>query len=137
MTALFVSDADHLPRLTSITVQSEAGVTADALRGVSLRPLYDALGSSDPFGRQVAGIGEVEPSARPESVYAVWAARYLSACTSGSRRPLVDVAEAHGVSRRVVLRMVHRARERGLLLGGSAGKLGGRLSDRAIELLHE
>jgi hypothetical protein len=62
-------------------------------------------------------------------------ADYLDVVASGSRRPVVDVAERRACNAERVRRELGRARACGLLLGAGRGKAGGTLSDEAVRLL--
>jgi hypothetical protein len=63
------------------------------------------------------------------------AADYLEVVGSGSRRPVVDLAERRSWDVERTRRALARARARGLLLSAGRGRVGGALSPRAQELL--
>ena len=62
-------------------------------------------------------------------------AEYLEVVGSGSRRPVVEVADRHGWDVERTRRALGRARARGLLLGAGRGRAGGALSGEAERLL--
>lgn len=73
---------------------------------------------------------------RPDRFYARLAAGYLRAWEHGSRRPVAELADQHGVPQPQMRDMLHEARERGLLTKGDPGKSGGALTAPARALLH-
>jgi hypothetical protein len=72
---------------------------------------------------------------RPEIFYAEMARAYVEELQAGSKRPIVDLAKRLRLDRSKVRDMIYAARRRGLLEGGSQGKKGGKLSDKAKRLL--
>ncbi len=62
-------------------------------------------------------------------------AEYLEVVASGSRRPVVDVADRRGWDIERTRRELGRARARGLLVGAGRGRAGGALSAEAERLL--
>ena len=76
---------------------------------------------------------------RPDSEYAMWAARYVSACRQDARRPIARLTKEHaGHSESMLRAIVNKARNRGLLTATpQKGVAGGRLTKRALQLLRE
>jgi hypothetical protein len=122
------------------------GVTADVLRLIKTQPLYDAIAQDGGFDAVLAWKG-IDPDGdflamrrpgrrgRDDTFYAAWAARYVAVCAT-TRRPYAVLVRDHpDHSERTIRDFVHKARSRGLLLGGSAGRSGGRLSAKAERLL--
>jgi hypothetical protein len=76
---------------------------------------------------------------RPDSEYAMWAARYVSACRQDARRPIARLTKEHAGHTESMLRAIlNKARNRGLLTATpQKGVAGGRLTKRALQLLRE
>ena len=76
---------------------------------------------------------------RPDSEYAMWAARYVSACRQDARRPIARLTKEHANHTESKLRAIlNKARNRGLLTATpQKGVAGGRLTKRALQLLQE
>ena len=76
---------------------------------------------------------------RPDSEYAMWAARYVSACRQDARRPIARLTKEHaGHSESMLRAILNKARNRGLLTATpQKGVAGGRLTKRALQLLQE
>jgi hypothetical protein len=62
-------------------------------------------------------------------------AEYLDLVASGSRRPVVEIAERQGWDIERTRRALGRARAQGLLVGAGRGRAGGALSPEAERLL--
>lgn len=73
--------------------------------------------------------GKRGPKPEPEEDLAELVAEYLEACKTSSR-PVVDVAEARGMTPGAVRGAMYRARKRGLLTRQTAGRAGGKLTKR-------
>ncbi len=76
---------------------------------------------------------------RPDWEYAMWAARYVSACRQDARRPIARLTKEHANHTESMLRAIlNKARNRGLLTATpQKGVAGGRLTKRALQLLRE
>ena len=76
---------------------------------------------------------------RPDWEYAMWAARYVSACRQDARRPIARLTKRHADHSESKLRAIlNKARNRGLLTATpQKGVAGGRLTKRALQLLRE
>ena len=71
----------------------------------------------------------------PEVELARLAARWVQKVQAGSRKPNAEIAAEDGMRTEQVRDRIHRAREKGLLSGGHAGRVDGGLTDRARRLL--
>jgi len=128
------------------------GITKDVLKGVSTTALYDAIGKDDEsaFSLVVHGFQPDEDLLairRPgrkghgDYYYALWAHRYVEACTT-TRQPFKELAAAHGYRESTLRNVVGEAVTRGLLVrgkkGGAApGSAGGRLTKKGEKVLVE
>ena len=107
-------------RIVAATDGSNDGLGAELLRdavvtgGVidAAEPLLEASGFQWPV--QLRAVRDVALSER-DSEIALTMVGYVTAVDGGSRKPVVEVAEALGLSARRVRGSIHEARERGLL----------------------
>jgi hypothetical protein len=121
------------------------GVTTSVLRGVSTTALYDALGK-DNASTFTLGLRQLDPDqdflntprpgrrGRGDLFYALWAERYVAKCAT-TRTPYPELAAEHHYEVRTIRDFVQVARRRGLLVVGSQGRAGGRLTPKAKKLL--
>ena len=79
--------------------------------------------------------GRRGPKGWPDEEYARLASDYLTACKSGSRSPVADVAKARGTTVSALRATLNRARKRGLLTSQKGGRAGGQLTPQAKALL--
>lgn len=122
------------------------GITTTVLRSIKTPALFEAIGRAEPAAFTLAlhgrhGDEDFLARRRPgrggrdDAFYAMWAARYLRKSETTSH-PYGPLAREHpGYSVRSIRDIVHSARQRGLLVGGSQGRAGGRLSPKAERLL--
>jgi hypothetical protein len=124
----------------------QGGITTAVLRSLSLTALHDAIGKVNASASFLTMHG-IDPDkafhaqrrpgrrGREDSFYALWAKRYLDRCAT-TRRPYAELAKEHkGYAERSIRDIVQTAKRRGLLVGGSQGRAGGRLSAKAERLL--
>lgn len=79
--------------------------------------------------------GRRGPKGWPDEDYARLASDYVTACKSGSRSPVADVAKYHGLKVTALRAALNRARKRGLLTRQTGGRAGGQLTARANAVL--
>jgi hypothetical protein len=123
------------------------GITGDVLRKVSFNALHDAIGKDNASAETLAHHG-LDPDqdflrvrrpgrrGRDDGFYAAWADRYVSKCMT-TRRPLPELAQEWHYKESTIRDFVEQARKRGLLVGGSPGRAGGVLSEKAEEILQK
>ncbi len=77
------------------------------------------------------------PGGRPngDEDYARWAQGYVQALVEAPRSPIAALAERTKRARSHVRNYIHEARVRGLLTESRAGKAGGQLTERAVQIL--
>jgi hypothetical protein len=100
--------------------------------------LFDALvGSVGVDPERKPRRGRRGPKGWPEVDYARLAADYVTACESGSRSPVADVAKVSGMTVSALRAALRRAQARGLLMRQTGGRAGGQLTPRAEALLRQ
>lgn len=72
---------------------------------------------------------------RGDYEYAALAAEYVDLCTAGDRSPVKTMAERHAFSRSQINNLISEARRRELLTREGAGRVGGSLTRKAMEVL--
>jgi hypothetical protein len=129
-------------------------ITANLLRSIRLGEIQDAaragvvrtagLLQSSPelaehWGRAFHDAPRPGRRGRDDRAYAEVAALYVKACSSGSRRPLADLAKRLGYSESRLRSILNAARSerRGLLTKAPRGRHGGELTPKALDLLQK
>jgi hypothetical protein len=117
-------------------VEHARRVTTRMLRSISLMDVTDAANAwlvrsqldrlPDPLK---------EHGGRSDRYYAVWAAHYAKLLQKGSRSPIKELAEKHGLDRDKVRDTIHQARVRGMLPKSVGGVADGQLTPKAVQLL--
>jgi hypothetical protein len=127
-------------RLRALKVLSPLFQTASD--GTRMIGWYEAEPGSQPTPRSTAqALGSFDPRSRAPGEkrndydYARIAEIYVELNTPGQRGLLKALSERLGVTPDNAAKLVYRAREKGLLMGGRQGRPGGYLSPRANELL--
>jgi len=135
----------HYPHENGRSVP-EGGITTPVLRALSTQDLYDAIGRDNASASTLTLCGVDADQdfvafrrpgrrGRDDIFYAIWADRYLARCKK-SRHPYPDLAAEHPDHEIGSIRaFVQEARRRGLLVGMSKGRAGGKLSEKAMRLL--
>jgi hypothetical protein len=122
------------------------GITTDVLRSVSTPALFEAIGRDAPDLLRLSGIDPDQDflalrrpgrRGRDDIFYAAWAERYVTVCASTPRPYAVLVRDHPDYQERAIRDFVNKARNRGLLVGGSPGRAGGKLSAKAERLLDQ
>jgi hypothetical protein len=121
----------------------KGGITSAVLRAIQLRPIHAAL-RKDPATVMIhnaLGVdldrqspGRPGRRGRDDAFYAVWAARYVEECQT-TRSPYRPLSARFHYSEDTIRDFVGKAGKRGLIVGRSAGRAGGRLSAKAERLL--
>lgn len=137
-------DGMHAPSLTARFLR---GLPVGEIESVARRQQADladsmwAEGISGSLIERHAQAFDKEPRpgrrGRADRSYAEVAAIYVEACQSGSRSPVVDVAESLSYSTKRVRNLLTAARRKGLLTAAPAGRHGGQLTEAALTLLRK
>lgn len=130
-------------------IRREVASTSDVMRDYSRLMLdlgarfgidvdrTDAAESAS-WARSLADFAErprTGPSGRSDRSYATLAALYVRLVEEGEQRPIHAVADRLGLAKKTVQNHLFKARERGLLTSAGRGRAGGRLTDKAKEML--
>lgn len=117
-------------------VEHARRVTTGMLRSISLMDVTDAA-NAWLVGSQLGRLPDPlkDHGGRSDRYYAVWAAHYAKLLQKGSRSPIKDLAEKHGLDRDKVRDVIHQARVRGMLPKSSGGVADGQLTPKADRLL--
>jgi hypothetical protein len=117
---------------------AEEGITVAVLRRIPMQEINNRIKrlEYEVYGRYgwPAVHWQIPERVETDRDLAVVAAAYLEVADRGHPSPIELLARQSGISRNTVSARVRRARERGLI-ESEAGKSGGRLTAKAVELL--